>query len=179
MLIRRERAGDEAQIRHVHGLAFRRPEAQADEPPEAGLVSELRASTAWLPRLSLVAVERGGIDDAGGIVGHVVCSRGVVLPEFPVLGLGPLGVGLDHQRRGVGLALMHAVLAAADALDEPLVALLGSPAYYARFGFVPSDRYGIVPPDAAWGEYFQVKPLAAYDPAIAGHFRYAPAFNTV
>ncbi|WP_442791484.1 hypothetical protein [Micromonospora sp. NBC_01813] len=32
---------------------------------------------------------------------------------------------------------MHAVLGAAEALDEPLVVLLGDPAYYQRFGLRP------------------------------------------
>ena len=35
----------------------------------------------------------------------------------PALGLGPLGVMHAHQRRGIGNALMHGVLAAADARD--------------------------------------------------------------
>ena len=37
------------------------------------------------------------------------------------------GVLPSRQRRGVGLALMHGVLAAADALNEPAVVLLGDP----------------------------------------------------
>jgi hypothetical protein len=44
----------------------------------------------------------------------------------------PWGSGLwgctDLQRRGVGQGLMHAVLAAADALGAPAVFLLGDPA---------------------------------------------------
>lgn len=44
--------------------------------------------------------------------------------------LGPLGVAPSHQAAGIGSALVHAVLGAADALDEALVALLGAPAYY-------------------------------------------------
>lgn len=41
------------------------------------------------------------------------------------LGLGPLAVRPDQQGQGVGQALMHAVLGAADALGKPFVALLG------------------------------------------------------
>ena len=55
-----------------------------------------------------------------------------------MLALGPLSVRPDRQRQGVGSALMHAVLGAADALGERLVALLGSTAYYPRFGFRPA-----------------------------------------
>ena len=41
------------------------------------------------------------------------------LTFVPALALGPLSVRPDSQRRGVGSALVHAVLGAADALDEP------------------------------------------------------------
>jgi putative acetyltransferase len=170
MLIRREQTGDEPRIRCVHELAFRRPE-KPEEPPEAALVDDLRSSAAWIPELSLVALS------GSEIVGHVVCSRSEVLPDRPVLGLAPLGVHPGVQGRGVGSALMHAVLAAADARDEPLVALLGSPAYYSRFGFLPSHQCGIEPPETSWGQHFQVRTLSAYDSAIAGQFRYAAAFD--
>jgi putative acetyltransferase len=116
-------------------------------------------------------------DDA--IVGHVVCTRGVVLPTTPVLGLGPLGVDPAHQGSGVGLALVHAVLGASDALGEQLVALLGAPGYYSRFGFVASTTLGIQPPQEFYGDHFQVRTLAAYDPSLTGTFKYAAAFDTV
>jgi putative acetyltransferase len=139
-------------------------------PPEVQLVDELRASQAWLPRFSLVAI------NGDHLVGHVVCTRGHVGTE-PVLALGPIGVEPAMQNRGVGQALMHAVIAAADALDEPLIGLLGSPAYYARFGFGPAASLGITPPDPAWGDHFQARALSAYRPEITGHFRYPPPFD--
>ncbi|HEX6418442.1 MAG TPA: hypothetical protein VFZ77_08090, partial [Acidimicrobiales bacterium] len=74
-------------------------------------------------------------------------------------------------------ALLHAVLGAAEALDEALVVLLGSTAWYPRFGFVPAVRLGVTAPDPAWGDHFQARPLAAYDPTIAGAFRYAAPFS--
>jgi putative acetyltransferase len=58
-----------------------------------------------------------------------------------VIALGPLAVRPDRQQNGVGSALMHAVLGAADALGEPLAALLSNPAYYQRFGFELSNLY--------------------------------------
>jgi putative acetyltransferase len=82
----------------------------------------------------------------------------------------------DRQSAGVGSALVHAVLGAADALDERLIGLLGEPAYYRRFGFVPAQSLGIVAPDPAWGDYFQVRTLTAYDGQV-GHFRYAEPFD--
>jgi putative acetyltransferase len=164
VLIRREAAGDAADVRAVTAAAFGRS-------VEATLVDELRASDAWLPSLSLVA-----IDPAGDVIGHVLCSRGHVGPA-PMLALGPLSVRPDRQRRGVGSALVHAVLGAGDALDEPLVALLGSPAYYARFGFRLSGEYGIEPPRLEWRPHFQVRVLTAYQAGVRGTFTYPEPFD--
>ena len=155
-------------MRAVHAAAFARPEGSV--PPEVHLVEALRADGDVVPGLSLVA-ERGG-----EVVGHVVCSRGDI-EGHPALGLGPLGVLPAHQRRGVGQALMHGVLAAADALDEPCVVLLGDVGYYARFGFTPAHRLGVYPPQLGWGEHFQVRRLTAWTDDIAGEFHYAPAFD--
>ncbi len=112
----------------------------------------------------------------GVVRGHVVTTRGYV-DARPALGLGPIGVEPSYQHVRVGSALVYATIGAAEALDEPLIALLGAPAYYSRFGFVPSMRYGIVPPDPAWGEYFQVLVLSAYTPDLRGTFRYAEPFD--
>ncbi|GGM04817.1 hypothetical protein GCM10007977_002470 [Dactylosporangium sucinum] len=71
---------------------------------------------------------------------------------------------------------MHAVLGAADALGEPLIGLVGDPAFYHRFGFVPSRSIGITAPDSSWGDYFQVRTLAQYD-GMTGHFSYAGPFD--
>jgi len=165
VLIRREGAGDAAVIRAITAAAFARP-------AEAVLVDELRASTAWIPALSLVAVE------SGDVTGHVLCTRGHV-GDAPVLALGPLGVRPDRQRAGVGSALMHAVLGAGDALGEPLVALLGDPGYYGRFGFGLGEEYQITPPVPGWRPHFQVRLLTAYRPAVRGPFRYAEPFDRV
>jgi putative acetyltransferase len=71
-----------------------------------------------------------------------------------VFGLGPLGVGPAWQRQGIGSALMHAVLAAAEALDESGVGLLGDPMFYRRFGFVAAAEHGVAAPDPEWGGAF-------------------------
>lgn len=170
VLIRRENTGDGEAIARVHRAAF-----EGDPPVEVGLVDALRASDAWLPALSLVAVDHHG-NHKDTIVGHVVCTRAHVAGR-PALGLGPLGVLPETQRGGVGTALMHAVLGAADALDEPLVVLLGHQDYYPRFGFEPAAKFGIVPADESWGDHFQARPLSTYDPSLRGEFVYAGPFN--
>ncbi|MGW4244680.1 GNAT family N-acetyltransferase [Nocardia sp. NPDC004722] len=179
MLIRRERTGDAAAIDAVHRSAFEGSAAAdgdspspppAGDPAEVGLVHQLRDDgSAWIPTLSLVA------EFQDQVIGHACLTRAGIGP-FPVLALGPIGVRGDHQGKGIGSALMHAALGAADALDEPLIGLLGSLEYYPRFGFVPGARLGIVPDVADWSSHFQVRPLTAYELEIKGEFRYADAF---
>jgi putative acetyltransferase len=74
---------------------------------------------------------------------------------------------------------MHAVLAAADALDEHLVCLLGDPGYYARFGFAPAREHGIEPPHDWYGDHFQVRVLTHATGTERGVFAYDPAFDSV
>ena len=175
VMIRRELPGDVEAIRAVTAAAFRGagysapPAEPGGDPGEATLVSWLRDDAGWVPELSLVAVE----DDR--VVGHVVATRAHVGAE-PALGLGPLSVLPHRWRAGIGTALMHAVLGAADALGEPLVGLLGDPGYYRRFGFVPARSAGVAAPDSAWGDNFQVRTLTRYE-GMAGCFRYASPFD--
>lgn len=206
MLIRRERAVDTTAVAAVHRSAFAavhdgaetaqhtaldalhrgafdanpltdpdtdgNPIAEAgkpEDPPEIGLLERLRTDPGWIPTLSIVATEHDAI------VGHVCLTRATVGP-FPVLALGPLGVRNDLQHRGIGAALMHAAVGAADALDEPLIGLLGSLHYYPRFGFAPGTRHGILPDEPSWASHFQIRTLTAYDPQIAGDFHYAEPF---
>lgn len=170
VLIRRELPADVDAIAAVHRAAFAdQIPPGADEPMEAGLVARLRASEAWLPALSVVAE----ID--GEVRGHVCLTRATVTGR-PALALGPIGIPPQHQGHGIGAALMHAVLGAADALDEPLVALLGHLDYYPRFGFVPGSTLAIDPGVPDWVSHFQVRPLSAYTPDLAGEFRYAEPF---
>ena len=175
MIVRRERPADHAAVRALHRAAFAVDPVsgvprRADEVPEVRLVDALREDAGFLPHLSLVA------EDGGDVVGHVIATRGWLEPlGHPVLGLGPLGVHPDHQRAGVGTALVHALLAVAEAADERVVALLGSPDYYRRFGFAPAADIGITAPDPAWGEHFQARHLNGRP--VQGAFRYAEPFR--
>ena len=171
MLIRRDLPEDHAAVRGVLSAAFADPAAPANVPVEIGLVDALRAGSEWMPPLSMVAESEGG-----EVIGYVVCTRGWV-DGRPALGLGPLAVLPAVQGRGAGSALMHAVLGAADALEEPLVALLGHTEYYPRFGFRPAAELGIAPPVEEWASHFQVRALSTYELDLSGVFRYARAFD--
>ncbi len=169
MIVRRERPTDYAASRSVQAAAFAQGEA---EPVEARLLDELRACDGWLPALSWIAEA----DDQ--VIGHNICTRGYV-GDTACVGLGPIGVLPDTQHIGVGSALMYAMIGAADAQGEPLIALLGDPGYYARFGFMRSSDLGIAPPDPDWSAHFQVLALTEWDNSISGTFRYSAPFNDV
>jgi len=171
VLIRRETERDTDVIRAITTAAFAASRPPGQTVPEARLIDELRVGPAWLPALSLVAVT-----PAGEVIGHVLGSRGHVAQD-PVIGIGPLAVRPDRQRHGVGSALMHAVLGAADALGEPLAALLGDPAYYRRFGFELSTVYQITPPKPEWQPHFQIRVLSGYQPRLRGMFTYPEPFD--
>jgi putative acetyltransferase len=176
MFIRQEQPRDADVIRELHRSAFAKP-ATRDAPAsdgslEASLVDELRADGDLLPPLCLV-VERDG-----RVVGHVAMSRGRLDDQPAALAaLGPIGVLPDVQDAGIGSALMHATIAAADALGERGIVLLGHPTYYPRFGFGPAVEHGITPPQD-WGpEYFMLRRLGAWGEGLTGAFRYAAAFE--
>ncbi|HET9420414.1 MAG TPA: N-acetyltransferase [Nocardioides sp.] len=173
--LRRSTAEDVGAIRALTAAAFAAathsapPVDGTGDPGEAALVVWLLDDPTAIPQLSLVA------EQDGELVGHVIGSRGYV-DEVPAVGVGPVSVHPDSQRRGVGSALMFAVLGAAQALDEPVVALLGDPAYYSRFGFGPASVVGIAAPDPQWGDFFQAVVLGT-GPVPSGTFRYAEPFD--
>lgn len=163
MLVRRAKPEERGVLHDVHAAAF------PDDSHAVAVFDGLHEDGDVVERLSLVAVV------GGQVVGHALGSEAFVA-DRPVVALGPIGVLPAFQGRGVGSALVRAFVGAADALDAPLVALLGSTGYYARFGFVPGSELGIVAPGLP-AEHFQVLPLAAYDDGVRGPFRYAPAFG--
>ena len=171
--IRAENPSDLHAIRAVELAAF--PTAA-----EADLVERIRVSSAFVPNLSLVAESRD-VDALGAgslVVGHILLSRVAISgDDEPILALAPMAVTPEHQRQGIGSALVRSALDAAEALEEPLVVVLGHPWFYPRFGFKPASRYGIYPsepwPDAA----FMAKPLTRWRQTLRGRVTYPPAFD--
>ncbi len=140
------------------------------EPEEVGLLARLFECAEYLPEFSIVA------ELDGEIVGHVISTRGWV-GELELLGLGPIGVVPRLQRHGIGTALMKETAARANAAGERGIALLGSPDFYDRFGFVPSGTLGVEPPEPSWAGHFQLLPLAVWPGGVTGSFRYAEPFQ--
>jgi putative acetyltransferase len=170
--VRQETEDDFDAVRRVHTEAFDRHDLAGARPPEVALTDELRVSSEFIPELSLVA------DNGQLLVGHVMATRATVGPEAsPALGLGPLGVLPSHQRQGVGVALMEAIIAVAESMGEPMIVLLGLPAYYQRFGFELASYFGIEPPESKWAPHFLVRPGRAYDRSVRGVMTYAEPFS--
>ncbi|WP_028067062.1 GNAT family N-acetyltransferase [Solirubrobacter soli] len=162
MSIRPEQPGDYARIRELDLAAF------APSTFEAELVDALRAADDHVPGLCLV-------DDE--LRGHVTISHAHV-GEHPALGLGPIAVDPAHQHEGIGTALMQEAIERASRTEYPLIALLGHPTYYPRFGFRPAAAaFGITTHYDAPPEAWMALALPAYAPEIRGAFRYAPAFG--
>lgn len=172
LTIRRETAADVAPggpTELLHDAAFGVPEGRR-ESVERELLRGLRTDGDVIDELTFVA------ELDGEVVGHVVCSR-ATLGEAPSVGLGPLAVRPDHQRQGIGAALIMAVVSSADRVWQPEIVLLGDPEYYGFFGFVPASRLGIGCPGPWEDAYFQALPLRSWSEDRAGAFRYAPAFE--
>ena len=81
---------------------------------------------------------------------------GLAGSSFRAALLGPLAVAPAWQRQGIGSAIVRAGLQRLKDADVDLVCVLGDPAYYGRFGFVPETL--VEPPfslPAEWGGAWQ------------------------
>ena len=130
MIIRPEKENDRDVVFAINVSAF-------ETPSEATLVDVLREHAQ--PVVSIVAEENRNV------VGHIMFSP-VILSENPdlkVMGLAPMAVAPEHQRKGIGSALVRAGLEQCRQLGFVGVVVLGHPEFYPRFGFSPSSRFGI------------------------------------
>jgi putative acetyltransferase len=164
MLIRPEQESDLAAIREVNRQAF-------GQDGEAQLVDDLRAE--GYVRLSLVA------EVDGQIVGHILFSD---LPihtptgEIPAVSLAPMAVRPDHQRRGIGTALVREGLQHCAEQGHRIVVVLGHTEFYPRFGFSPKLAEPLASPYA--GEAFMALELVPGALAgVVGEVRYPPPFE--
>ncbi|WP_326580001.1 N-acetyltransferase [Actinacidiphila glaucinigra] len=169
MDLREELPGDAESVRDVHLRAF-----GGHGRAVADLVDTLRASVTPADGLSLVAEH----DDR--VVGHVMFTRGLLdaprrLVDVQVL--SPPAVLPEHQRTGIGAALVRHGLRTLAGRAVPVVFVEGDPAYYARLGFLPGGDHGFRKPslripDAA----FRAMALPAYEPWMTGTLVYAEPF---
>ena len=124
MILRQELPKDYETVHHLIADSF--ATAEHSDGNEADLVAALRTGPSFVPALSRVA------EVQGEIVGHILLTKAHV-GSTTVLALAPLSVILDG----------HAV---AKRLGFSYVLVLGSRAYYTRFGYAPAARFHIEAP---------------------------------
>jgi putative acetyltransferase len=163
--IRLETYSDISAIRSVLRAAFA-------GDAEAELVERLRSDG----QLVLVLVAETAI---AGVIGCIAFALLAIEAENfaeRAVALAPLAVAPEHQRRGVGSALVNQALAALKLRGERLVFVLGDTCYYGRFGFRPeiAARFG----SAYAGEHFMALRLAQGG-SETGYVRYPAAFDAL
>jgi putative acetyltransferase len=129
--VRKELAADVAAIRLVNESAF-------DSPTEANLVDKLRTSCP--DAISLVAVCENKV------IGHILFSPVSISAAqggHQGMGLAPMAVLPEYQRKGVGSRMIEDGLRLLRAQGCPFVIVLGHPDYYPRFGFVPASTHSV------------------------------------
>lgn len=168
MKIRQETPADYDAVYRLVQAAF--ASAAHSDGTEQDLVAALRKSSAFVPELSLVA------EEDGGIVGHILFTRAQV-GGHPVLALAPLCVAPSRQRRGIGLALMRQGHDTAARLGYGYAVVLGHRAYYPKAGYLPAERWGIRAPFAVEEGTFLALRLREDAPPLDGIMRYDPAFG--
>jgi len=136
--IRQEQPADYPFVFNLIEAAFKT--MKYSNHTEHFLVERLRKSEAFIPELSLVAV------NDSQIVGHILLSIVKIKNEdsiFESLSLAPVSVLPEFQRKGIGGQLIKASHQLAKALGYKSVILLGHKDYYPRFGYLRADSFGI------------------------------------
>jgi putative acetyltransferase len=142
LIIRHENTEDYFESEEIIRLAFwnvYRPGCD-----EHYLLHLLRDDRSYLPDLSYVAEKNGYIE------GAIYCEKAQLVDggfSYEIMSFGPLGVDPSFQRQGIGTALVNQAIADAKANGFKAIIIMGSFAYYSRFGFKEAASYGILMPD--------------------------------
>lgn len=142
-IIRQEQVEDYEITEKVIKYAF--ADAEHSDKKEHKLVSRIRKSDTFIPKLSLVAVDTNN----NKIVGHILLSKikinnGNQIEES--LALAPVSVLPEYQNKGIGKCLILEALKQAKRSGYKSIVVMGHPEYYPKFGFKKASRLGIKAP---------------------------------
>ena len=140
IIIRNETRADVDVIAEVTIEAFKA--LPISNHTEQFIIEALRIANALT--VSLVAGKNGHV------IGHIAFSPVTVSDGTENwYGLGPVSVLPEHQRRGIGKALIREGLSRLKEMGARGCCLVGHPEYYRKFGFENSPGFSVegVPPE--------------------------------
>jgi predicted N-acetyltransferase YhbS len=152
--IRQESDNDIASISDLVKRAY--ADVPYSDHTEQIMIARLRASTAFVPALSLVA------ESGSCLVGHVLVTKVWIRDgerATPSLALAPLSVVPEAQGQGVGTALVTEAHRRVKALGYRSLVVIGPSTYYRRFGYLPLDAFEISVPFTVRPENCMILPL--------------------
>lgn len=138
MIIRQEKKEDFDKIYKLVELAFKT--AQVSDGKEQDFVLKLRAGAGYVPELALVA------EKENEIIGHIMLTKQFIETQkgnSEGLLLAPLTVAIEWRNKGIGIQLVKESFKLAKIKGYKSVFVVGNPAYYSRFGFKQSTKFGI------------------------------------
>lgn len=163
LMLRNEQSRDIDAIFELTRAAFLAEEHSSHT--EQFIVNALRRSGQLT--LSIVALE------GERLLGHIAASPVLISSGAAGWhGIGPVSVHPQRQGQGIGSLLMKQALTALRELGSQGCVVLGSPGYYARFGF--QAQPGLTLPGVP-AEYFMAQSFTARLPG--GEVSYHPAFK--
>lgn len=169
--IRQERQTDYRKTEEVVQQAFLNEEFS--DKKEHALVKRIRECDAFIPELSIVAVDEE-------IVGHIMLSKITIEQDrasVDSLALAPVSVARSYQKKGIGGKLIVAALEKAKELGYGSVVVLGHPEYYPKFGFKKASEWNIKAPFEVPEEVFMVMELTENAlEGVKGVVQYSSAF---
>jgi predicted N-acetyltransferase YhbS len=173
IFIRQERPEEYSSTEEMTKQAFSHEEYS--DKKEHLLVNKIRKSDAFIPELSLVA-----INQSHEVVGHILLSKITIIDHDKVadsLALAPVSVAPSFQNKGIGSQLIRAALQKAKEFGFQSVIVLGHKDYYPKFGFKQAVLWNITPPFEVPDEVFMALELSEHSLRnVRGIVHYSKAF---
>ncbi|MGX7013882.1 GNAT family N-acetyltransferase [Vagococcus silagei] len=142
---------------------------------EAELVCKIRKEPTFRDELELVCLNKQKVIRYGLLSECKIVNNSA---SYVGLALAPLAVHSEYQKQGIGTALISELEKRATTLGYNWIVILGSPAYYQRFGYSPAINFKINSPFEVPNEYFMIKKFSPNAlKGVSGMVEYSDAFS--